>query len=67
MIIIEYIGEIIKSIVRFFVWIITARDCDHCKNCRYTLFASKFCALSWEIEEKCKSTPHRCHFERKER
>ena len=32
MIIIEFLGNCFRYICRFFVWVITARDCEHCKH-----------------------------------
>jgi hypothetical protein len=65
MIIIEFLFGIIKFIgfwvLRFLFWIITARDCKHCK---YSYFGS--CRLTTYIPQKeaCRKSITRKYFEK---
>lgn len=68
MILLECIYFTFWSICRFFFWIITARDCEHCANrgeeylyglsCRYR------CDLGGWTKEECENTITRKYFKR---
>lgn len=73
MIIIEFMRNFLKNIfyvvLRFPFWLITARDCDHCKYHDYLLYdcgIADTCRIgNREKEDVCKSTVTRKYFERK--
>lgn len=73
MIIYESFVKLFKSItyniLRFFVWIITARDCDHCKYNELMLYELGVCNVcrigNRESEEVCKKSITRKYFKRK--
>lgn len=65
MILIEIFVGMIKGIARFFVWLITARDCDHC-YWSYEGFGGYIsCARIREEREECLNSVCRKRFERK--
>lgn len=79
MIIIEFCVNIIKFawyivwhiFIRFFVWIITARDCKHCKHGRQGYFYDGY---EWECSKEdrrcvkeCVDSITRIHFEHKDK
>ena len=66
MILIEFIAKCAKSVwylvLRYVIWIIAARDCNHCKNQYYSLYRGEYiCKLS---ESKCKKSPLYTLFDR---
>lgn len=70
MILLEFMWWSIKTIFWFvarpIIWIITARDCRHCKNGRTNHMGDCFCGFHNPTKEAaCKETPWRCYFERK--
>ena len=65
MILIEKIRWLIHNVARFFVWFITARDCEHCTHYKYYLFQVRECDRGINDKLDCKSTVTRRHFERK--
>lgn len=66
MILIEKVWRLIRRVARFFVWFITARDCEHCAN-RYVSFLSDTygCKKDYGVMMECIGTVTRCHFERR--
>lgn len=83
MIIIEFLWDVLREacyyIPRFIIWIITARDCKHCKY-REELYCSYYddkwtCSCNrifsnaeeQKFYESCMSTPWRCNFKRKKK
>ncbi len=64
MIIVEMIQELICLILRFVVWIFTARDCNHCRY-HYVFYGTE-CCNNPHLKE-CINTITRKHFERKRR
>ena len=65
MIIIEFIGNVFKGVARFFVWIITARDCEHCEYQHYSCLTRTKCCLSNEGPEECEKSITRKHFKKR--
>ena len=73
MILIEFFGNILKftwyCIARFFVWIITARDCKHCKygKCEYFTYDVKWMCTREDMrhQRKCDNSITKVYFERK--
>lgn len=54
MIILEWIRDWLWYVCRFFVWIITARDCKHCKHSGQLLwYDGVVCILDAKENEKC--------------
>ena len=68
MIIIEFLWYLIKFlfyyITRPFIWLITARDCKHCKHAAFNHQGYCFCNGVGVDEDECKSTSWRCNFKR---
>lgn len=64
MILIEAIQNLVRLALRFLVWIVTARDCEHCKF-YYVVFGTKCCKNPHT--ECCINTITRKYFERAER
>lgn len=64
MIVVELIQGLICSILRFVVWISTARDCKHCRY-HYIAFNMN-CCKNPHLKD-CINTITRKHFERKRR
>lgn len=64
MIIIEAIKNAFWLIARFFYWIVTARDCAHCKWCEDNLLYF-ICGRTDEKREACRKSIRRVAFERK--
>ena len=65
--IINCINNICYSILRFPYWIITARDCRHCKNSKSNFLISGdtlYCGKGWQSEIECKHTIKRKYFEK---
>lgn len=66
MIIIECILRIIKYIIRFFVWVVTARDATHCANAMIGSFSGtkdcEYCGLCESDAQKCKESVIRPKF-----
>ena len=79
MIILEFLWLFIKWIfyytTRPIIWLITARDCRHCRyGVWLKVFKSYYNPFNWgcdvtvcDQKYACQSTPWRCHFERRER
>lgn len=77
MIILEVILFFAKKLfyytLRPIIWIVTARDCRHCKYGRWNTYSCWYCdPFGWHCgigwipdEEKCQSTPWRCKFKRR--
>lgn len=66
MIIIEAIIEVIRWLARCIFWLITARDCDHCKyhgGCQYTNPGFE----GWDMYHDCKNSVTRVNFVRKKK
>ena len=64
MILIELIQELVCLVLRFFVWIVTARDCKHCQS-HYTCYGLDCCSNL--NTEDCINSITRKHFRREER
>lgn len=70
MIIIEFICKVICKIyfkvARFVVWIITARDCKHCKHRKYNWWYKCYCCESnyTPFIDECMESVYRKNFER---
>ena len=72
MIIIEFFIEVCKFLsflfLRFFYWIVTARDCKHCKHGRLEYY---YDGHEWECDRGiymgywCRNTVKREHFEKR--
>ncbi len=63
MILLEAVWFVLKRVLRFLVWFITARDCRHCKY-GYTKSVGRwFCSNS--SAHPCDETICRCDFERR--
>ena len=65
MILLEFIFGIIKKVLRFFVWLITARDCEHCKYGTFTKWGWWCNINEFEKKKTCKTTVMRCYFKRR--
>lgn len=67
MIIIEFLWKTVKALARLVFWLITARDCRHCKYSK-----EAYCDLECHHDKntrygknRCRSTIWRCDFKRK--
>lgn len=69
MIIIEFLLRLIYYIfyllARPVIWLITARDCRHCKYGGCNHQGTAYCRRDYCVEEDCKEVPWRRNFERK--
>jgi len=65
MILLECVYAIFKRILRFCIWFITARDCEHCTNGTLTRWGWKCDMADYRKGDKCKNSLCRCYFERK--
>lgn len=77
MILLEFVQSVLKKIFYFtlrpIIWIITARDCRHCKHGRWctesTWYNDPFgwcCGKNYSPDTwACMKTPWRCKFERR--
>ena len=64
MIIVEFLIDVLLNVSRFFVWIITARDCNHCKHYQRGFLGDYVCKKkSCEIID-CLGSVTRKNFER---
>lgn len=63
MIIIEFLKWLFWQIVRFFVWVITARDCEHCKH-SYIGFWGIRCGRYQKECDECLRSIKRKYFEK---
>jgi hypothetical protein len=66
MILFEWGYMFIKHLLRFCIWFITARDCEHCRYGWYS-WSDYGCNRGYECKEKCLTTVTRCHFEREKK
>lgn len=64
MIIVELIKILVFYICRFFVWIFTSRDCEHCKYGCDSWGGSSNCRKDYETANECLGTIHRKNFKR---
>lgn len=69
MILLEIIRDMFWGICRFFVWFITARDCEHCSKCtdirlRGFISYSYDCELGNRMGKECQNTIRRKYFTR---
>ena len=67
MILLEKALWLIRCVARFFVWLITARDCEHCENRRLSWLSGNYgCTKDYDLRKECLNTVTRCHFERRQ-
>ena len=72
MILLEFMWWLIKflfyCVARPIIWVITARDCRHCKHSCTNHMGQCYCGFGeHHYKYECKRTPWRCNFERKRR
>ena len=65
MIIIEFIKNFVLLICRFLLWLLTARDCEHCYWGYENWWRETRCLKNCEERDDCLKTIHRKHFKRK--
>ena len=64
MTIVELIKILLFGICRFFVWVFTSRDCEHCDWSYENWWEEIKCSRCSDECEECRKTIHRKHFER---
>ena len=66
MILIEKVWWLVRCVARFFVWLITARDCEHCAHRYISWLSGNYgCKKDYDVRKECLNTVTRCHFERR--
>lgn len=64
MIILEFLESALLNVARFFVWIVTARDCKHCKHYQRGILFGYVCEKRTSEMSDCLGSVTRKYFEK---